>query len=80
MSELKTNRIEDFLDVTKCDLAHHAAQLQADFEDPTQKEIAGRIGEQSDTLLSLVRAGELVPAEEGRKTLLASCRQLKDLL
>jgi RNA-binding protein YlmH len=80
MSELKSNKIEDFLDVTKCDLAHHAAQLQTDFTDPNQIEIAGTISQQSGTLISLIQAGELTQAEEERKTLLATCRKLKDLL
>jgi len=80
MSELKSNKIEDLRDVTKCDLAHHAAQLQTDFEDPNQIELAGTIGAESDLLLSMIRAGDLAGAEEQRKTLLATCRKLKDLL
>jgi hypothetical protein len=80
MSELKSLQLAELLDVTKCDLAHHALQLQGDFEDPNHKEMAGTIGEQSASLLSQIREGDLVAAEDGRKTLLASCRKLKDLL
>jgi hypothetical protein len=80
MSELKNNKIENFLDVTKCDLAHHAAQLQSDFEDPNQVELAGTISAQSGSLLELIRAGQLTQAEDERKSLLGTCRKLKDLL
>lgn len=80
MSELKSNSLEGLLDVTKCDLAHHTAQLRADFEDPNQKELAETIGVQGGSLLDLIRAGELPQAEDERKALLGACRKLKDLL
>ena len=80
ISELKGRNIEDLADVKKCDLAHHTAKLDEEFDDATQKEAAGRIGEQGRLLLSWIREGELVRAEEGRQDLLSSCKKLKDLL
>jgi hypothetical protein len=80
ISELKGNKIEDLADVKKCDLAHHTAKLHEELDEPTHKETAGRIGEQGGLLLSLIREGELVKAEEGRQVLLSTCKSLKDLL
>jgi hypothetical protein len=80
ISELKGNKIEDLADVKKCDLAHHTAKLHEELDEPKHKETAGRIGEQGGLLLSLIREGELVKAEEGRQVLLSTCKSLKDLL
>lgn len=80
ISELKGNRLENLTDVTKCDLAHHAAQLEQEFADTPQKGVVEQIGEQSRSLLSWIRAGESVKAEEGRQALISSCRTLKDQL
>jgi hypothetical protein len=80
ISELKGNKIEDLADVKKCDLAHHTAKLHEELDEPAHKETAGRIGEQGGLLLSLIREGELVKAEEGRQVLLSTCKSLKDLL
>ena len=80
ISELKGNKLEDLADVRKCDLAHHTARLDEEFDDLTQKEAAGQIGEQGRALLSLIQEGELAKAEAGRQDLLSSCKRLKDLL
>lgn len=80
ISELKGNKIEDLADVKKCDLAHHTAKLYDEFDEPEQKETAGRIGQQGGLLLSWIREGEFVKAEEGRQVLLSTCKSLKDLL
>ena len=80
ISELKGNRIEDLANVKKCDLAHHTAKLDEGFDDMKQRETAGQIGEQGRLLLSWIKEGEMVKAEEGRQALLSSCKRLKDLL
>ena len=80
ISELKGNKIEDLADVKRCDLAHHTAKLDEEFDGIDEKETAGQIGEQARLLLSLIQAGELVKAEAGRQLLLSSCKRLKDLL
>lgn len=80
ISELKGNKIEDLANVTKCDLAHHTAKLDEEFDDLNQKETAGEIGVQARLLLSLIQAGELGKAEDGRQLLLSSCKRLKALL
>lgn len=80
ISELKGNKIEDLANVKKCDLAHHTAKLDEEFADAKQKETASQIGEQGRLLLTWIREGELVKAEEGRQLLLSSCKRLKDLL
>ena len=79
ISELKGNKIEDLADVKKCDLAHHTAKLREEFE-VEHTVTAGQIDEQSRLLLSSIREGELVKAEDARQALLSSCKQLKDLL
>jgi hypothetical protein len=80
VSELKGNKLEDLADVKKCDLAHHTAKLHEEFGNSEHNEIAGRIGEQGRTLLSLINEGDSAKAEEGRQALLSSCKSLKDLL
>jgi hypothetical protein len=80
ISELKGNNLEDLMDAKKCDLAHHTAKLHEEIEDSKQKEAATQIGLQGKTLLSLIREGELLKAEEGRQVLLSSCKSLKDQL
>jgi hypothetical protein len=80
ISELKGNKVEDLADVKRCDLAHHTAKLHEGFESAEQKETAHQIGEQSRLLLSWIREGEFVKAEEERQILLSSCKRLKDLL
>ena len=80
ISELKGNKIEDLADVKKCDLAHHTAKLHEEFDEPKQKETAVQIGTQGGLLLSWIREGELVKAEEGRQVLLSTCKSLKELL
>ena len=80
VSELKGNKLEDLADKKKCDLAHHTAKLHEEFGNSQHNEIAGQIGEQGRLLLSWIREGESVKAEEGRAVLLSSCKKLKDLL
>ncbi|HEX8772541.1 MAG TPA: hypothetical protein VF735_02980 [Pyrinomonadaceae bacterium] len=80
ISELKGNKVEDLANVKKCDLAHHTAKLDEEFDDAKQKEVAGQIGEQGRLLLTWIKEGEMVKAEEGRQLLLSSCKRLKDLL
>ena len=80
ISELKGNKIEDLANSKKCDLAHHTGKLHEEIDDVSRKETAGQIGEQGRLLLSWIREGELVKAEEGRQALLSSCKTLKDLL
>lgn len=80
ISELKGNKIENLTDVTKCDLAHHAAQLQQEFANTPQKGAVEQISEQARSLLSWIKEGESVKAEEGRLALISSCKTLKDLL
>lgn len=79
ITELKGTKIEDLADVKKCDLAHHTAKLDAEFEGQ-QKDAASLIGEQGRLLLSWIQEGELVKAEAGRQALLSSCKSLKDSL
>jgi hypothetical protein len=80
ISEIKENKIEDLTDVKRCDLEHHTAKLSEEFDDLNQKETAGLIEEQGKLMLSLIREGELVKAEERRQSLLSTCKGLKDLL
>lgn len=80
ISELKGRKLEELTDVTKCDLKHHATQLEQEFAATPQRGIVEQIGEQARALLSWIREGESAKAEEGRQALISSCRTLKDLL
>ncbi|MEO6391321.1 MAG: hypothetical protein ABIP75_05670 [Pyrinomonadaceae bacterium] len=80
MSELKGLPIEDLIDVKKCDLAHHVEHLPEELESDEQKAIAVQISEQGTALLASIHSGNLAGAEGERKTLIATCRKLKDLL
>lgn len=80
ISELKGNELEDLTDVKKCDLAHHATQLQQEFANTPQKGLADRISEQAQALLARLKAGETQQADAGRQALLTSCGALKDVL
>lgn len=80
ISELNGNKIEDLSDVKKCDLTHHAAKLQQEFDDTPQKDLAHQISIRSTSLLASIGSGELVKAEEWRMALISSCRRLKDKL
>lgn len=80
ITDLNSNKIEDLADVKKCDLLHHTAKLHEEIEDPAHKESAVIIGEQGKSLLSLITEGDLNKAEDERRVLLASCKELKKLL
>ena len=80
INELKSNKIENLTDVTKCDLLYHTGKLHEEIDDPGQKESAVGIGAQGRTLFSSITAGELARAETERDALLADCKRLKDLL
>lgn len=80
ISEIKGNKLADLADVKKCDLEHHTAKLYEELEDSAQKASADQVGEQGRLMLSLIRKGELVKAEEERLSLISSCKNLKDLL
>ena len=79
ISELRGHRLEDLIDVKKCDLAHHVAKLRAEFTGTPHQGAAGEVEQLAGVLLSRIRGGE-PSAEEGRQELLTSCRRLKDLL
>jgi hypothetical protein len=80
ISELKGSSLNDLSDTKKCDLAHHAAKLEAEFGGTPHGQIARQVGHQSRELLSRIRGGAPAEAEESRAELLASCKSLKDLL
>jgi len=80
ISELGGRKLEELIDVKKCDLAHHAAKLRAEFTGTPQRGAADEVERLAGVLLARIRGGEPSEAEEGRQELLSSCRSLKDLL
>ncbi len=80
ISELRGRKLQEFTDVTKCDLAHHAGKLKGEFSGTTHQAAADRVERQARDLLFYVKGGETERAEEGRQELLSSCKRLKDLL
>lgn len=80
VSELNTNKLENLLDVTKCDLVHHTQHLADEICDAGQKESAAEIANQGKRLFSLIQTGDLAQAETERQALITSCKKLKDLL
>ena len=80
VSELNSNKIENLIDVKKCDLLHHTAKLFEEIENAEYKEAAVQIGEQGKLVYSLIQEGKLVEAESERQTLIADCKKLKDLV
>jgi hypothetical protein len=80
ISELKGRRLEELTDVKKCDLAHHAAKLRAEFAGTPHQVAANEVEQLAGALLSRIRSGEPAVAEEGRQELISSCKRLKDLL
>lgn len=80
ISELKGKKLEELTDVRKCDLAHHAGKLRVELSGTPQQGAAEQVEQEATALLSHVRGGEAVRAEEGRQALISSCKRLKDLL
>ena len=80
VSELNNTKLENLLDVTKCDLVHHTEHLADEIGDATHKESAQQIASQGKLLFSLIQSGDLAQAEIERQTLIASCKKLKDLV
>jgi hypothetical protein len=80
ISELRGRKLEELLDVRKCDLAHHAGKLKGEFSGTSYQGEAEQVEGQATALLSYIRGGEMGRAEEGRQALLFSCKRLKDLL
>jgi hypothetical protein len=80
ISELRGRKLGELTDVKKCDLAHHAAKLRAEFTGTPHQGAADEVERLAGVLLSRIRGGEPAEAEEGRQELLSSCRSLKDLL
>jgi hypothetical protein len=80
VSELNNNKLENLLDVSKCDLLHHTSNLSTDIQDADQKESAIRIGAQGQLLFDLIKAGNLTQAETERQSLITACKKLKDLV
>jgi hypothetical protein len=80
VSELRGRKLEELTDVTKCDLAHHAAKLKGEFSGTPHQGAAEQVEQEAAALLSYVRGGETARAEEGRQALISSCKRLKDLL
>ena len=80
VSELNGNKLEDLTDVTKCDLVYHTSKLHEGIEDSEQKASALEIGEQGKILFSSIKAGQMAKAEDERRTLIANCKRLKDLV
>lgn len=80
VSELNNNKLENLLDVTKCDLLHHTAKLFEEIDDTTHKASAIKIGEQGQLLFDLIKAGDLTHAETERQSLITACKKLKNLV
>lgn len=80
ISELKGSKLEELTDVKKCDLAHHAGKLKGEFSGTPHQGTADEVEEQATALISYIKGGESGRAEEGRQTLLSSCKRLKDQL
>ena len=80
IAELRGSKLEELSDVRKCDLAHHAGKLKGEFSGTPHQGAAEQVEREATALLSYVKGGEAGRAEEGRQTLLSSCKRLKDLL
>ncbi|MBK7708199.1 MAG: hypothetical protein IPN69_16910 [Acidobacteria bacterium] len=80
ITELNSNRVEDLGNTQRCDLAHHAARMIEDVEDPVHKESAKEIETGATALLAEIRGGRFSEAENQRSQLVTSCKRLKSLL
>lgn len=80
VNELNSNKLEDLIDVKKCDLLHHTATLHEEILDKSNKESAVKISEQGKSLYASIKAGDLAKAETERAVLIADCKKLKDLV
>jgi hypothetical protein len=80
VSELNGNKLENLIDVKKCDLLHHTAKLFEEIENVEMKQSAVEIGEQGKVLFDLIQNGDLAAAGTARDTLITACKKLKDLL
>jgi hypothetical protein len=80
ISEVRGRKLEELTDVKRCDLAHHAAKLRAEFAGTPQQRAADEVERLAGVLLSRIRGGEPSEAEEGRRELLSSCKSLKDMI
>jgi hypothetical protein len=80
LSEVKDRKINELADTTKCDLLYHTEKLSEEVEDSAQKELIGKISEQSKNLLAELKSNNLEKAEEVRQIIVSDCKKLKDLL
>lgn len=80
LTSLRSTKLEDLLDVTKCDLLYHTSKLAEEIEDVSHKEAAHQISQQGQTLFETLTTGNLSQAKIEQEALITSCKNLKNLL
>ena len=80
LTSLNSTKLEDLLDVTKCDLLYHTSKLPEEIEDSAHKESAMKISQQGQTLFDSLTAGNLPQAKIEHQELITAVKNLKRLL
>lgn len=80
LTELNGTKLEDLLDVTKCDLVYHTSKLSEEIEDASHKELASQLTQQAKTLIETIASGDLALAKTKHQSVISACKNLKRLL